>query len=145
MTDNLPKGAAVLIVNNGRVLSVRRGNSDKWGLPGGKLEIGETTSEAAVRECAEETGVVLERNKGQLIYGGICNADHLSKKEFWVDAYLYELPENGKAHTMELENIVDWLEPEDFLARSSFPEFHRKMFQAVPHLLSSNPQTTIEP
>lgn len=129
--NNLPKGAAVLIINEGLILCVRRGNSDKWGLPGGKLEVGEDTSQAAVRECAEEAGVYLDINKGDFVYGGICNADHLSKKEFWVDVYKYELPANGQARTMELENPVAWLEPKELLAKSSFPDFHAKLLSII--------------
>lgn len=40
----------------GRVLLIQRADDLTWGLPGGHVEAGETWSQAAVRECLEETG-----------------------------------------------------------------------------------------
>jgi 8-oxo-dGTP diphosphatase len=40
----------------GRVLLVRRADDGSWGLPGGGVEPGESWSDAAHRECLEETG-----------------------------------------------------------------------------------------
>lgn len=40
-----------------RVLVQKRGDSNKWGFPGGAIEIGETPEEAAIRELKEETGL----------------------------------------------------------------------------------------
>lgn len=48
----------------GKILMLKRASNKSdpgvWGLPGGKLEKGETPLEAAVREFSEETGIVLE-------------------------------------------------------------------------------------
>jgi 8-oxo-dGTP diphosphatase len=41
----------------GRLLLVRRCDSGMWELPGGRVDIGETAVEAAVRETAEEAGI----------------------------------------------------------------------------------------
>jgi ADP-ribose pyrophosphatase YjhB (NUDIX family) len=41
----------------GRILLVRRCDSGTWELPGGRVDVGETAAEAAVRETAEETSV----------------------------------------------------------------------------------------
>jgi 8-oxo-dGTP diphosphatase len=41
----------------GRLLLVRRCDSGTWELPGGRVDIGETAVDAAVRETAEEAGV----------------------------------------------------------------------------------------
>jgi 8-oxo-dGTP diphosphatase len=42
---------------HGELLLVRRCDSGAWELPGGRVDVGETALEAAVRETAEEAGV----------------------------------------------------------------------------------------
>jgi 8-oxo-dGTP diphosphatase len=54
--------AAVYIENDGNVLLTRRVNEPEqgfWTLPAGFIDAGEDPAEAAVRECLEETGLVV--------------------------------------------------------------------------------------
>jgi ADP-ribose pyrophosphatase YjhB (NUDIX family) len=56
-------GAALLIVENERVLLVRRAHEPylgQWMLPAGFVEYGELAEETAVREAKEETGLEVE-------------------------------------------------------------------------------------
>ncbi|ADG60117.1 MutT/NUDIX hydrolase [Acinetobacter phage Acj9] len=51
--------ACVLIERDGKFLGVsRKDDPNDFGLPGGKMDPGETISQCAKRECLEETGVV---------------------------------------------------------------------------------------
>ena len=56
----LPASFAVVRDDTGRVLLVQRADDELWELPGGRIEIGESASAAAVREVAEEAGVDIE-------------------------------------------------------------------------------------
>ena len=53
----LPAAYAITHNDVGQVLLVRRADDGYWELPGGRVEVGESTSAAVVREVAEETGV----------------------------------------------------------------------------------------
>lgn len=56
----MPCAGAVVHDGQGRLLLVRRRNppaAGSWSLPGGRVEPGEESAAAAVREVAEETGL----------------------------------------------------------------------------------------
>jgi 8-oxo-dGTP diphosphatase len=56
-------GVGAVVVHEGRVLLVRRGQAPlkgHWTLPGGVLELGESLIEGVAREVREETGLMVE-------------------------------------------------------------------------------------
>jgi ADP-ribose pyrophosphatase YjhB (NUDIX family) len=56
-------GVGAVVLDGDRVLLVQRGGATltgKWSIPGGLVELGETTREAACREIAEECGLEIE-------------------------------------------------------------------------------------
>jgi len=56
-------GVGGIVLNDGRVLLVRRGKQPgfgKWSIPGGMVELGETLQEAIKREVREECGIEIE-------------------------------------------------------------------------------------
>ena len=56
-------GVGAVVVEEGRVLLVRRGREPlkgQWSLPGGMLELGESLTAGVAREVLEETGLTVE-------------------------------------------------------------------------------------
>ncbi|MGW9025476.1 NUDIX hydrolase [Streptomyces sp. NPDC055722] len=65
-TDEQPGISAAIVVQEGRVLMVRRRMREgelSWQFPAGGIEAGESAEEAAVRETLEETGLTVSAIK----------------------------------------------------------------------------------
>jgi 8-oxo-dGTP pyrophosphatase MutT (NUDIX family) len=56
----VPAVTAAVRDERGRILMIHRTDNDRWALPGGALELGETVISTAVREVKEETGIDIE-------------------------------------------------------------------------------------
>lgn len=64
----LQDGAAAIIVNKkGEILLQSRADRDKWGLPGGCQELGETFQNTLIREVKEETNLDIKEEDLVLI------------------------------------------------------------------------------
>lgn len=71
-------GVGVVVVEEGRILLIRRGREPGkglWTVPGGKVRFGETMRETAAREGYEETGLEVEVGEPVWI-GEIVEGEH---------------------------------------------------------------------
>ena len=90
IVGNLPLvvvGASTVLLNpQNEVLLIERSDNGLWGLPAGSTELNESPAETAVREIAEETGLLVKESALRLInvFGGADyaytypNGDHCS-------------------------------------------------------------------
>lgn len=56
----VPSVNVVVTNDRGDILLIRRADNDNWALPGGAIDLGESLTQAAIRETKEETGVDCE-------------------------------------------------------------------------------------
>ncbi|WP_030438159.1 NUDIX domain-containing protein [Actinoplanes subtropicus] len=56
----VPACGALVVDDTGRILMQKRRDTGQWALPMGKMELGETPTECAIRETEEETGIRVE-------------------------------------------------------------------------------------
>ncbi|KLL11595.1 MULTISPECIES: NUDIX hydrolase [Protofrankia] len=56
----VPSVTAVVTDPDGRILMVHKTDNDLWALPGGGMDLGESITDAAIRETKEETGIDIE-------------------------------------------------------------------------------------
>lgn len=58
--NSLVPSVTAVIVEDGRILLIHKVDNDRWALPGGGIDVGESAPAAAVRETLEETGAQVE-------------------------------------------------------------------------------------
>ena len=111
-----PSAYALLRDDEARVAIVRaRGG---WLLPGGGIEAGETPEEAAVRETAEECGLLIEPRRRVACATEIVHSpaghDGYDKVSTFIEAAVV-----GVAPATEPWHELAWLRPGDAIARLS--------------------------
>ena len=56
----VPSVNVVVINDQGEILLIRRSDNDNWAVPGGAIDLGESMTQAAIRETKEESGIDCE-------------------------------------------------------------------------------------
>jgi 8-oxo-dGTP pyrophosphatase MutT (NUDIX family) len=82
MTKQKPKqtSAGIVITDGDHMLLGHVTNAHHWDLPKGRMDPGETALQAAVRECAEETGLQVPAPELHVL--GMY--DYTPKKDLWL-------------------------------------------------------------
>ncbi|KWN80861.1 hypothetical protein WM24_23800 [Burkholderia ubonensis] len=107
----LVKAAGTLIIADGNILFLRRGNGgdhpSEWAFPGGHIESGESPEEAARRETAEETGY--EPHK--LIELGTTNDGAVEFTTFYHECRTFDVKLSDESTEYLWSPIGSWPEP----------------------------------
>ncbi|MEV1111628.1 NUDIX domain-containing protein [Micromonospora sp. NPDC049751] len=114
------------------------GSPDRWGVPGGAVEIGESPAQAAVREIGEEIGVQIGRLRLLDVLGGTdyevtySNGDQVA---YVTAVYEAVIVDGTPAPDQEEICELDWFTPAR-LRSVGLNRFTRALLGATGHLAS---------
>ncbi len=124
--------AAAIIRDQGHVLLHRTVGEELWALPGGRVEIGEESSVAIVREMREELGEELK--SGQLVYI-VENFFEYSGEQFHELGFYFEASLGAQSKLLEKSKSHMGIEGNQKLEFRWFPSQKLEGINLRPHFL----------
>jgi ADP-ribose pyrophosphatase YjhB (NUDIX family) len=106
-------GVGAVVLDGPRVLLVRRGKAPahgKWSLPGGLVELGETTREAVCREIAEECGLQIQVVEVCGVLDRVVRDGQGRIRYHWVLVDYVAFPESGTLCAASDADEAQWVE-----------------------------------
>jgi 8-oxo-dGTP diphosphatase len=114
-------GVGAVVVQEGRVLLVRRGSEPlkgHWTLPGGVLELGESVVDGVVREVGEETGLRVEALELVELVDRIHREDGRVRYHYVIADYLCRVT-GGELRAASDADAVRWVERAEWSSHSA--------------------------
>jgi len=136
----LPKGvevvvSAVITNKEGKILLVKSPKwANKWMMPGGHIEPGETMAAAAKREIQEEVGIEIEPKSILLFQELINSKDFYRPAHFIYFVFLCEMKDgdNVVLDNSELNGYI-WVKPEEGLKMELAESFSETINKYIGH------------
>lgn len=130
----VPSVNAIVVNDAGQILLIKRSDNDNWSLPGGAIELGESMSQAAMRETKEETGIDCEvvglvgiyTDPGHVI---LYTSNGEVRQEFSI--VLTARPTGGRPTPSDESTHVEWIDAD---AVTTYP-MDRTMSKRIRHYL----------
>ncbi len=138
--NSVVPSANVLAVNDeGKILMIRRTDNDNWAVPGGGMDLGESITDAAIRETREETGIACEITG---LVGIYTNPRHVIRytsndevrQEFSI--VFTARPVGGELRPSSESSDPQWVSP----ATIPSLRMHPSMRQRIQHYLDKRPE-----
>jgi ADP-ribose pyrophosphatase YjhB (NUDIX family) len=114
-------GVGAVVVDQGRVLLVRRGREPlkgQWSLPGGLLEVGESLTAGVIREVSEETGLTVEPLELIELLDRIHRVGDRVRYHYVIADYLCRLV-SGELKAASDADAVQWVERAEWNSHSA--------------------------
>ncbi|MDH3679028.1 MAG: CoA pyrophosphatase [Acidimicrobiia bacterium] len=113
--DGTAGGAAVILTRRGSKLNA---HANQWALPGGRIDVGETPTEASIREIGEEIGLDMDHADllGRLDDYPTRSGYVITPFVFWADAEAEPVPNPGEVASIHRISLRE-------LARNDSPRF----------------------
>ncbi len=134
----VPSANVIVVNDHGEILMIRRTDNDNWAVPGGGMDLGESITDAAVRETYEETGITC---KVTGLVGIYTNPRHVIlytsngevRQEFSI--VFAARPTGGELRPSSESSEPQWVSPE------AIPDLrmHPSMRQRIQHYLDRRP------
>ncbi len=125
-------GIGVIIVKDGKIVLIKRGNDPgkgKWSIPGGLVELGEQILDTVVREAKEETCLTVKNPQLVDVVDNVeLDADCKVKHHYVIVDYLVEVVMGEEAAASDAEELrwVPINEVEGYVLTASFRQFFVK-------------------
>lgn len=129
----VPSVVAIVRDDEGRVLMIHKTDNNRWALPGGGHDPGESIADTVVREVKEETGYDVEV---ETITGTYTNPGHVMayddgevRQQFSI-AFRAKLI-GGEKRTSEESSEVEWLTPDEISGLNLHPSMRLRLVHAL--------------
>jgi 8-oxo-dGTP pyrophosphatase MutT (NUDIX family) len=132
-TTRNPSASALVRDDDRRVLLLLRPDNDLWTIPTGGLKPGESASQCAVRECYEETGLVIETTGLVGVFTtpdhviAYMNGERVTEVRQPVNVCFHARPVGGHVTTTDEAAEVKWVRPADLGDHAIHPAIRRRI------------------